>query len=465
MKTILLAMRNLLRNRRRSLTTLLAMVVGTSSILLFGGYSRNITYGLQTGFVQRTGHLQIQHKDFFLYGNGNPAAYGIAGYQRIIDVVKQDPVLAPMLTVVTPTLQVSGIAGNFAAGVSRTVIGGGTVIDDQNKMRLWNDYDFPLKPHTLALTGTSKESAVIGTGVARVLQLCAPLKIANCPQPPPRQAPQAEERGTVPADIAALSSLEKTDKPASSDTRIEMLAANVHGAPNVTGLNVIKAELQGLKEFDDIYIGMHLEQAQRLIYGNDEPKATAIVMQLHHTSQIPAAMARLEQLLATTFKGEPLEMHDFATLNPFYGQSIKMFAAIFSFIALLIGAIVLFTVGNTMSMAVVERTVEIGTLRAMGLRRGGIRTLFVWEGLLLGVIGALVGVLVSLGLSGIINHSGLTWMPPGYAVAVPLTIHVWGETRLIIGSALGLMLVAVLSAIWPANRAARMMIVDALRHV
>src|SRR5471030_2218565 len=127
MKTIMLALRNLLRNRRRSLTTLIAMIIGASSILLFGGYSRNITYGLQTGFVQRSGHLQIQHKDFFLYGTGNPAAYGIAGYQRIIDIVKQDPVLAPMLIMVTPTLQISGIAGNFAAGVSRTVVGSGTV--------------------------------------------------------------------------------------------------------------------------------------------------------------------------------------------------------------------------------------------------------------------------------------------------------------------------------------------------
>ena len=41
MKTVSLALRNLLRNRRRSLTTLLAMIIGASSILLFGGYSRN----------------------------------------------------------------------------------------------------------------------------------------------------------------------------------------------------------------------------------------------------------------------------------------------------------------------------------------------------------------------------------------------------------------------------------------
>ncbi len=462
MKTLSLALRNLLRNRRRSLTTLIAMIIGASSILLFGGYSRNITYGLQTGFVQRSGHLQIQHKEFFLYGNGNPAAYGIAGYQRIIDVVKQDPVLKPMLTVVTPTLQLSGIAGNFAAGVSRTVIGSGVVVSDQNEMRKWNDYDFPLQPKPLALTGTNQDSAVIGVGVARVLELCGPLKIANCPQSPKKKETSAQR---APEDIAALSALEQTDKPSGNDTRIEMLAANVHGAPNVVGLIVAKAEMQGMKEFDDMYIGLHLTQAQQLIYGKATPQATAVILQLQHTGQIPAARTRLQELLNTTFRDQALEIQDFAALNPLYGQSIAMFGAIFSFIALLIGAIVLFTVGNTMSMAVVERTVEIGTLRAIGLRRGGIRRLFICEGFLLGLIGAAVGVLVSLVLSVVVNHSGLTWTPPGWVTPVPLTVHVWGETGLMLGSALGLLLVVVLSAWWPANRAARMIIVDALRHV
>jgi putative ABC transport system permease protein len=460
-KTLALALRNLLRNRRRSLTTILAMIVGAQAILLFGGYSRNITYGLQTDFVRRGGHLQIQRQGYFLYGAGNPVAYGIADYERVMDAVKNDPVLAPMLTVVTPTQQLGGIAGNFAAGVSRTVFASGTVVDDQNRMLRWNDYGFPVPSKPVALTGTSLDSAVIGAGVARVLQLCGPLEVKNC-QTPPTAAASGKD---LPSDIAALASEERASAAKSAQTRIELLAASAHGAPNVATLNVVKAVNLGVKEIDDAYIGLHLAQAQRLVYGAAAPRVTAIVLQLKHTLQIPAAKARLRDVLARVSPNEPLEALDFETLNPFYGQALGFFRTIFGFIAVLMGAIVLFTVVNTMSMAVFERTVEIGTLRAMGLRRRGVRWLFVSEGLLLGIFGAILGVIIATAIAAIINKSGLTWTPPGRQDAVPLIIRVWGEIRLVIGTVIGLTAIAAISAWWPARRAARMNIVEALRHV
>ena len=462
MRTFSLALRNLLRNRRRSLTTLFAMGIGAVTILIFGGYSRDITYSLQTGYVLRGGHLQVQRKDYFLYGTGNPAAYGIADYKKVMDAIKGDAVLAGMVTVVTPTISLGGIAGNFAAGVSRTVAGSGVVVEDRNRMRKWNDYNLRLRIGDSPLTGTGDEAVVVGTGVARVLELCEPLAVPNCAR---KAKPAAPTGPNAPSDITDLAALEARPATPKDEARIELLAANVHGAPNVASLRAVKAEKQGFKELDDMFIGMHLAQAQRLLYGSEKPQATAVVVQLAHTSQIPAAKARLEALLAGPLKGEPLEVQDFEALNPFYGQAIGMFAAIFGFMAVLIGAIVLFTVGNTMSMAVVERTTEIGTLRAMGLRRAGIRNLFVCEGLLLGLIGAAAGILVALGIAWLINHGGLTWTPPGQVDPVPLTVRVWGETRLMLMTGLGLTIVAVLSAWWPARRAAKMLIVDALRHV
>jgi len=470
MNTLSLALRNLLRNRRRSVATLSAMMLGGISVLLFGGYVQNIIDGLQTGYVRAGGHLQLQHRDYLLYGSGDPTAYGIADYGRVIAIIEHDPVLAPLLTVVTPTLEFGGIAGNFAAGVSRTVFASGVVIADQNRMQEWNDYGFLGSPETLALTGTAPDAAVIGTGVARILRLCGPLHVADCPQP---AAAAVAEGRPMPQDVALLAAVDTApeDSAARADTgagpppHLELLAATTGGAPNVARLSVVKAESLGVKEADDAFIGLHLPEAQRLIYGRARPQVTAIALQLHHTSQIPLARQRLAELFKTSLRDDPLAAHDFGTLNPYYGQTVGMFDAIFGFIAVLIGAIVLFTVGNTMNAAVVERTVEIGTLRAIGLRRAGIRRLFVCEGLLLGLCGSLLGVGGALLLAALVNHSGLTWTPPGRITPVHLNVRVWGELSMLGGTAAGLTAVAVCSAWWPARRAAKLEVVEALRHV
>ena len=464
MMTLNLAVRNLLRNRRRSLATLLAMAIGSTSILLFGGYSTNINYTMHTSYVQNGGHLQIQHRDFYLYGSGNPTAYGIADYTKIISAIEADDVLKKMVLVVTPTLQFGGIAGNYAASVSRTVVGNGFVAEDINRMRRWNDFNIRIDTPVFALDGAPADAAIVGTGVARVLQLCEALKIENCPKPAKDAKP---EGNALPADVAQLSLQETPAATASSGStpRIELLAGDARGSPNVASLSVIKAENQGFKEFDEVYVMMHLAQTQKLIYGKAPPRATSIVLQLAHSSQIPVAVARLEPILAQLSSAQPLVVLDFRTLNPFYVQTLQLFETIFGFIFALIGAIVLFTVGNTMNTAVVERTVEIGTLRAIGLRSSGIRRLFVTEGAFLGFCGAVSGVALALLVSALANRMGLTWTPPGSVVALPLTLTVWGETRMIIGTTIGLMCIALLSAWWPAYRAAKLNVVDALRHV
>ena len=464
MMTFNLALRNLLRNRRRSLATLLAMAIGSSSILLFGGYSTNINYTMHTEYVQNGGHLQIQHRDFYLYGSGNPTAYGIADYQKIIAAISNDDVLKNMVLVVTPTLQFGGIGGNYAASVSRTIVGNGYVAEDINRMRRWNDFGLRTSSPPFALEGAPKDAAIVGMGVARVLQLCDALKVANCPKPEKDQEPTGK---ALPDDIAQLSQLESKAGGAEGPKpgRIEVLAGNARGTPNVASLLVIKAEEQGFKEFDEVAVMMHLAQTQQLIYGNSPPRVTSIILQLKHSSQIPAATARLAPILSDFSKAQPLAVLDFQTLNPFYVQTIQLFDTIFGFIFALIGAIVLFTVSNTMNTAVVERTVEIGTLRAIGLRRAGIRNLFVTEGALLGCAGGIFGVVMALLLASIANAMGLTWTPPGSAQPLPLTLTVWGENRMILGTSVGLIFIAVLSAWWPSYRAAQLNVVEALRHV
>jgi len=456
-----LALRNLLRNRRRSLATLLAMVVGLTAILLFGGYRSNILYGMETGFVQQSGHLQIQRRGYFLDGGDNPTAYGIARYREIMEAIRRDATLEPMVAVVTPTLRLGGIAGSFSAGVSRSVVAIGLVAEQHNRLLQWNDYRMVSYAQPLALAGSTEDAVVLGMGVARKLQLCAALEVPDCRQEPVAGWASGAE---APDDLLALSAQEGRQQGGNAHKRIEMLAATARGAPNVASLAAVKAVNLGVKALDDIYMAMHLSQAQKLIYGSGRAEATSIIVQLHHTAQMPAARVRLQELLANEFSGEGLELLDFQTLNPMYLQTDEFMASMFGFIALLIGIIVLFTIGNTMGTAVMERTVEIGTLRAMGLRRSGIRRLFLCEALLLGAIGSALGVASALGLGAIINHSGWAWTPPGYSYAYLVLVRVWQDMPLLVGSVAGMILVTLASAWWPASRAARLVIVDALRH-
>lgn len=465
MMTLNLAVRNLLRNRRRSLATLVAMAIGSTSILLFGGFSTGIEYMMQTKQVQTGGHLQIQHRDFFNYGSGNPNAYGISDYGKIIAAIQNDEVLRNMVLVATPTLQFGGIAGNYAAGVSRTIIGNGFEAADINVMRRWDNFALHPKQSVFALEGAAPDAAIVGVGVARVLQLCDALKIANCPTP--EKEAKADGKA-LPDDIAQLSVQEAKSAPdggAASPRKIEVLVGNARGAPNITALEVIRAEDQGVKELDEVYVMMHLAQIQRLIYGKSPPKATSIMLQLRQSAQMPVALTHLAPIVKSFSATQPLAVLDFKTLNPFYVQTIQMFATIFGFIFVLIGAIVLFTVSNTMNTAVVERTVEIGTLRAIGLRRSGIRALFVTEGALLGLAGAILGVVLAFALAAIINQAGITWLPPGNVEPLPLLLLVSGQTGMIVGTTLGLICIAVVSAWWPAYRAAQLNVVEALRHV
>lgn len=478
MKIFTLALRNLLRNRRRSLTTILAMVVGLVAILVFGGYRSNIIYGMETGFVQSSGHLQIQKKNYYLEGTDNPTAYGISDYQKIVDAVKSDPELKSMLTVVTPSLQLGGLAGNFAAGISRSVLVSGVVVPEHNRMLAWNAYNMVSYALPLPLEGAAPDAVVVGEGVARKLLLCKALQVPNCNQTAslastetPQSASPVSSAPTVadnaaPADILALSAMEAQHTPKEeSGTRIELLAATAHGAPNVASLNVVKARNIGVKALDDMYMAMQLDAAQKLIFPASAPQITAIRVQLHETKLLEKAQLRLKALLVEQFPNQNLEVLDFKTLNPMYGQTLQFMNSMFSFISVLISVIVLFTIGNTMSTAVVERTVEIGTLRAIGLNRSGLRRLFLCEGLLLGLIGAAIGLLASLAIAYFINHSGLSWTPPGYAYAYLIMVRIWQDIPLLIGSVSGLVIVTLISAWLPANRASKLMIVDALRHV
>ena len=463
-----IAFRNMLRNLRRSLMTGSAVAAGALALLLFGGFAAYIFAGLETNNVQRIGHLTVFRSGYFVFGAGNPAAYGIDRYQDVMQLIERDPVVGPMINVITPTQSLVCIAGNFSGGVeaSKTFLGTGLIPSNRERMRQWDEFraSAGYVPDR-RLSDADPARGVVGVGLARVLGLCAPLGLSDCPPLPAVEPVPGESAPPADPELAALAARDLAADPARSGQapRLDLLAATAGGAPNVVQLAVGGAEPQGVKELDDNFVAMPLGLAQQLVYGRGEHKATGIVLQLKRSEDLRAARARLSALFGQHHLD--LEVRDFGELSPFYGQVVKMFSSIFLFIALVMGVIVLFAVINTMTMNVMERTNEVGTIRALGVRRAGIRAQFTVEGVLIGAIGATVGAALALAIASLINHAGLTWVPPGNASAVPLRLDVSGRPLLVAGAWLGLSIVTTLAALLPARRAARLPVVDALRHV
>ena len=143
-----------------------------------------------------------------------------------------------------------------------------------------------------------------------------------------------------------------------------------------------------------------------------------------------------------------------------------LLAIVLSFIVLLGGFIIL----ATLTLTVVEKTRDIGVLGALGATRSGIRSLFVGNGLLIGIVGALLGV----GLGALFQHNvngiknfladrlGIEIFPSDiYLFREIPTIWDWGTVVWIAG---GSILMAFVAGLIPAIRAANMDPVRALRH-
>ncbi|MEJ2066674.1 MAG: FtsX-like permease family protein, partial [Deltaproteobacteria bacterium] len=149
-------------------------------------------------------------------------------------------------------------------------------------------------------------------------------------------------------------------------------------------------------------------------------------------------------------------------LSLFYSKVRGMMDMMLLFIFCIVLVIVVMSTVNTMGMAVLERTREIGTLRALGLKRRGVSMLFAMEGGLLGVFGSLIGIVLHTIVWAAIKTLSPTYTPPGVSTPVPLTVGYVPNTLVVLMCCL--ILLSLIAAIIPAKRAARQNIVNALGH-
>jgi putative ABC transport system permease protein len=234
-------------------------------------------------------------------------------------------------------------------------------------------------------------------------------------------------------------------------------------APTVSGqVNALDAQLYQLidapiEALEDKLALVPLKFAQDLYDTSSVDRVTVVLDATAHTDAMRTVLAR--EFAAA---GLMVEVKTWNELSPFYTKVKKMFDVIFAISFLIVFTIVVMSVVNTFTMAVMERTREIGTLRALGVKRRGIVSLFSLESVVLGVSGSAIGIALTLLVVVLVGWLEPTWIPPQMARRVPLQIHLVPQFWLF--STGILVVLSMLSAIIPARKAAKMPITHALGY-
>jgi putative ABC transport system permease protein len=208
---------------------------------------------------------------------------------------------------------------------------------------------------------------------------------------------------------------------------------------------------------------IHLEDAMEILrMPQKEISEFAVnVKSLARVADISAALQDQLGLAAKDPKKTPFQVHTWSELSPF-ANIAKMIDVMTFFIKLMLIAIVLISILNVMIMAVYERIREIGTIAAIGTLPRKILSLFLVEGFFLGLCGALVGVVVGLGIIFAVNLWKFSFdfgQTRGLILAPTID-----PSQVVIASVM-VIVVSILASIQPAFKASRMEPIDALRHV
>jgi len=448
--SIKIAYRNAFRNKRRTLLSILAIGIGGFASLTIGSFVNSVNQGIQTQTARDSGHMHVHAKGYFDFGLGKVDKYTIEDYEVVMKAIEESKI-GEEITVMTPVLSISGIAGHYAKNASQTFVGVGQVYTDQLQMQAWDGYGINMPAPQTPLHKDSTE-AYIGKGLASNLNLCEKLNLEGCVE-------EQIETNSNPIDEDMNDFLEKEE--VTSDAMISLLVASSHGAPNIANVKIAAVWAKTQKNLDDMFIALPLKEAQILLYGEENKKASAINIQLKSYESMDKTIASLKTLFKE--KNLDLEVIDLETFNPEVQKVIGIFGVIFGFVSIIIGLIVVFTISNTMTMSIMERFNEIGTLRSMGLRRSMIRRYFVLEGSIIGIVGATVGVVFAYVVTTVINSVGLMWSPPNTAVETQLVLSM-DSLALVVFVWVFLVIISTVSSLIPAIRASKMPIVDALRH-
>jgi putative ABC transport system permease protein len=231
-----------------------------------------------------------------------------------------------------------------------------------------------------------------------------------------------------------------------------LLASDKDGSLN--GENVHVAGTMTLSTPGDRKVGyVTLALAQRLL--RMEGRASELVIAVRDVSKLRETKAALQAAL-----GPGWEVHSWDELATFVKQTQANQDMVLSLVSWVFLVLMLLGVANTMLMSVIERTREVGTMMAVGVRRAKIVVLFLFEAAGIGVLGGAVGAVAGVGTTFLIDVAGIELKTPGQRL--PYIMHPHVTPGYVGGIVLLAAVGAVLFALYPAWRASRLRPVEAL---
>jgi putative ABC transport system permease protein len=215
-----------------------------------------------------------------------------------------------------------------------------------------------------------------------------------------------------------------------------------------------RAEVVGIIDAIGAMAGMEMRlslETMKRVYGNYQPAELAV--EAGSPDARPALEAKIAALLDRKYPN--LEMQSAADAKKEVSDEINRTFNMFNAIVIIAIIVSLLGVINTLAMSVIERTREIGVLRALGASRWQVRSTMLDESLMITVAGALVGVVAG-------TLIGFTWLRGVDEVMPGMSFHFPGP--IVIAVAIAAVVLGVIAAILPAQRAARLKVIEALAY-
>ncbi len=405
-----IAVRNLLRYKRRTILTSSLVTLGVVFVLLFvsvSGSFKNMMISQITDSM--LGHLQVHRKGYLASIDNLPLNLNLKpqGYKKLTDILKNQPEVEAY----SPRIKFGGMFSTFVETTNVRLNG------------IYPEQEFQTVPlFQSRITGGQK---TLNKGEILI--------------------PDLLSRGM---------------KVKAGDT-IVIVATNQDGSVNGKQLKVagVLESVTGPGGRDGY---VHIEDAVEILR-MEEMEISEMAIRLKAFGQLHVFTEKLERLLSGEMnkQGQPVfEVHNWEKLSPFFNIA-NMIDVMAFFIKLMLIAVVLISIMNVMIMAVYERIREIGTIAAIGTLPGKILSMFLVEGFCLGAMGAVAGNLLGAIIVQIINRAGITF-EFGRQTFV-LSAAVAPADVLMIS--LIVIFISVVASLQPAFKASRMEPIKALRHV